>query len=49
MAGSSNPFALGRRRYASRHAEDGPTINAAGLEMDAMIASVGTGHLTHEG
>lgn len=39
----------GWRMYASRHAEDGPMINAAGLQTNAIIASISTERLTDEG
>jgi hypothetical protein len=35
--------------YASRHAEDGPMINAAGLQTNAIIASTGAERQTDEG
>lgn len=39
----------GWRMYASRHAEGGPMISAAGLQTNAIIASIRTERLTDEG
>jgi hypothetical protein len=37
------------RMYASRHAGDGTMVNAAGLQSNAIIASISTERLTDEG